>query len=93
MAPAIRIRASGRHRAHPDDPRQGRLAGRRAAARHHHRYRDAGARGADAGAARQLSLEISEEANQVDAILSAMERIQNVGSDDDGWHSGRASLI
>ena len=52
-----------------------------------------GARGADAGAARQLSLEISEEANQVDAILSAMERIQNVGSDDDDWQSGRASLI
>ncbi len=39
-----------------------------------------GARGVDAGA-RQLSREISEEAHQVDAILSAMERIHDLESD------------
>ena len=40
-----------------------------------------GARGVDAGVARQLGLEISEEAHQVDAILSAMERIHDMEPD------------
>lgn len=38
----------------------------------------AGAQRAEAGAARQISVEISEEAQQIDAVLSAMERIQEI---------------
>jgi hypothetical protein len=38
----------------------------------------AGARGEEAGIARQISFEISEEAQQIDAVLSAIERIHDI---------------